>query len=215
MVLERADVFATRGGGGEQILVAARARDELAEDGEELPAVAVTHEENAVAGLKRAPAVKRQRPREPHGPLDPGGVVVLARPGEVGRVDAGAAREGIDVGGREVRHVAEDAGDLRAGEAANRASDPGEDRERVVGHLRDRERVIPHERAVREEDEPDVRRPHPVTHVEHFALPLGRPLGRPLGADVTRIGSGAGSGSGCDGGAISAGATGRRRYASA
>src|ERR1019366_3703201 len=88
VILEDADVLPARRGGAHQFVVAARSRDELAQESKELTAVAVPDQQDAIVGAERASAVKREDAGEADGLLDPRRVMVLARPGEVDGLDA-------------------------------------------------------------------------------------------------------------------------------
>jgi hypothetical protein len=186
VVFERAEVLSSRDGGGEELFVSVRLREELAENGEDLPSVAVADEEDAITGAKRASAVESERASEANRPLDPGGVMVLAGPDEVDRLDPGRARERVDVRAREVGEIADDPRDLRPRETAQGATETGQRREGLADDVRDRERVVADERPVGEEDETDAGAPHASADVAHLALPFGCPLGRALGEHEAR-----------------------------
>ena len=136
MVFERAEILAAELRGREELLVAARPRQKLAQDREELPAVAMPDEEQTLTRTDRSAAVERERARETNRALNSRRMVVFARPGEVGGGDPGGASERLDVVAREVRQIAEHARDVGAREAANRAPDVGQGRERTIAARR-------------------------------------------------------------------------------
>ena len=172
VLLERGDVFASRARGGHELVVPVGAREKLAQDSEELPAVAVAHEQRAISPAQRAAAVQDERARQAHGALDSRRVVVLAGPCVVDGVDAGGGGEGLDVVGGEIREIPEQPRHLRAREPAQSPRDVGEGGGRLLDGPGNGERIVSHEGPVHEDDEPDARAAHPLAQALHGQAPI-------------------------------------------